>query len=357
MTERDYKNINLKRCIIEETTHRFLGENGLKLRAYGDKPGTSGLRVVVGSTGIEDATLDIFFTNKGASTLQYKVGKNQELGQKLADALYETIHPDEFVTINLAIKGIDLSDAEALIKELTESAEADIGIDSYTGLDRRHIWKLKSKKHSDELTVTQYETTNKLQIQGRPLSCYQQLSYLLTEILEINALESILFKKDENRSEFVCAEVAESVLKASFGTCFASLPITTRKLLLASLCVRLASPTLPDYCMLVYPELRSLEGAIKQRLSEKNLSHQEDSFGGFFAKTGNQFNLKQEYHGHVDDAKLTGDFGNAYTFFNKQRHGLFHMEEMASASRVISNITHAVALCDEAYVHIKNLYS
>ena len=357
MTERDYKNINLKRCIIEETTHRFLGENGLKLRAYGDKPGASGLRVVVGSTGIEDATLDIFFTNKGASTLQYKVGKNQELGQKLADALYETIHPDEFVTINLAIKGIDLSDAEALIKELTESAEADIGIDSYTGLDRRHIWKLKSKKHSDELTVTQHETTNKLQIQGRPLSSYQQLSYLLTEILEINALESILFKKDENRSEFVCAEVAESVLKASFGTCFASLPITTRKLLLASLCVRLASPTLPDYCMLVYPELRSLEGAIKQRLSEKNLSHQEDSFGGFFVKTGNQFNLKQEYHGHVDDAKLTVDFGNAYTFFNKQRHGLFHMEEMASASRVISNITHAVALCDEAYVHIKNLYS
>ena len=171
MTERDYKNINLKRSIIEETTKCFVGENGLKIREYGEKPGNPGLRIIVGSAGVEDATLDIFFTNKGASTLQYKVGKNQELGQKLADALYETIHPDEFVTMNLAIKGIDLSDAQALIKELTESAEADIEIDSYSSADHRHIWKLKSKKNSDELTVTQHETTNKLQIQGRPLSC------------------------------------------------------------------------------------------------------------------------------------------------------------------------------------------
>ena len=62
-------------------------------------------------------------------------------------------------------------------------------------------------------------------------------------------------------------------------------------------------------------------------------------------------------HSLSDVAKMSGDLGNAYTFFNKQRHGLFHMEEMPSASRVISNITQAVALCDEAYVHIKNLYS
>ncbi|ELL1257596.1 hypothetical protein RWG80_007349, partial [Pseudomonas aeruginosa] len=128
MTERDYKNINLKRCIIEETTHCFIRDNGLKLRSYGDKPGSSGLRVVFGKAGIEDATLDIFFTNVGASTLTYKVGKNQALGQQLADALYETIHPDEFVTMNLGIKGVDLDDAEALIKELTESANADIEV-------------------------------------------------------------------------------------------------------------------------------------------------------------------------------------------------------------------------------------
>ncbi|MBN0559985.1 type II toxin-antitoxin system RnlA family toxin, partial [Pseudomonas aeruginosa] len=92
-------------------------------------------------------------------------------------------------------------DAEALIKELTESANADIEVASRTSADRKHIWKIKSKKNLDELTVTQHENTHKLQIQGRPLSCYQQLSYLLTELLEINALECILFKKEENRSE------------------------------------------------------------------------------------------------------------------------------------------------------------
>lgn len=356
MTDRNYKDINLNRAIIEETIVRFVDVNGVKLRGIGEKPGTPGLRVGIGSAGIEDATVEIFFNNTGTSTLHYKLGRNQELGQKLADALYETIHPDDFVTINLGIKGIDLSDAQALIKELTGPANADIEVASYTKGERRYIWKLKSKKNSDELTVTQHETTNKLQLQGRPLSCYRELSYLLTEILEINALECILFKKEENRSEFVCTEVAESVLKDRFGTCFDNLPVATRKLLLASLCVRLASPALPDYCMLVYPELRSLEGAIKQKLSEKNLSDQEDSFGGFFTKTSGQFHLKQQYQAGVNDAKLQSDLGNAYSFFNKQRHGLFHMEEMPSASRMISSITQAVALCDEAYAHLKTLY-
>ncbi|ENY9765692.1 type II toxin-antitoxin system RnlA family toxin, partial [Pseudomonas aeruginosa] len=69
------------------------------------------------------------------------------------------------------------------------------------------------------------------------------------------------------------------------------------------------------------------------------------------------FYLKQQYHADVGDAKLQGHLDNAYTFFNKQRHGLFHMEEMPSVSRMISNITQAVSLCDEAYDHIKNLYS
>ena len=357
MTDRNYRDINLNRSIIEDTTHRFVEQNGLKLRGINDRPGGPGLRIVFGKAGAEDATLDIFFTNSGTCTLQYKTGKNQELGQKLADALYETIHPDDFVTINLGIKGIDLPDAQALIEELTESAGADIEIASYSRAELRHVWKLKSKGNSDELTVTQHETTNKLQIQGRPLSCYRQLSYLLTELLEVNALECILFKKEENRSEFVCVEVAESVLRDRFGDCYAHLPQASRRLLLASLCVRLASPALPDYCMLVYPELRTLEGAIKQKLSEKNLSDQEESFGSFFTKTSSQFHLKQQYHAHISDARLQGDLGEAYTFFNRQRHGLFHMEEMPSASRMISNITQAVALCDEAYKHIKKLHS
>jgi len=357
VTDRNYKDINLNRAIIEETISRFVDASGVRLRGVSDKPGSPGLRVIIGSAGIEDATVEIFFNNTGTSTLHYKLGKNQELGRKLADALYETIHPDDFITINLGIKGIDLDDAQALIEELTESAEADIEVAFYAQSERRHIWKLKSKKNSDELTVTQHETTNKLQLQGRPLSCYRELSYLLTEILEINALECILFKKEENRAEFVCVEVAEGALKDRFGSCFDNLPAATQKLLLASLCVRLASPVLPDYCMLVYPELRSLEGAIKQRLSEKNLSNQEDSFGGFFTNTNGQFNLKTQYQAYVNDAKLQSDLGNAYTFFNKHRHGLFHMEEMPTASRMISGIGQAVALCDQAYAHLKILYS
>ncbi|WP_062382939.1 type II toxin-antitoxin system RnlA family toxin [Pseudomonas abietaniphila] len=357
MSERDYRNINLNRDVIQTTVEKFIGDNDLKSRQYCDRTSGAGKRVIFGTTGAEDATLDIFFNLNGTSTLQYKMGKNQPLGQQLADALYETIHPDDFVTVNLSIKGFDGQDTDLLINELTGSADAKIEVCSSHKNGSATIWKLKSKAHMDELTITQHSTTNVLQIQGRPLSCYREATYVLTELLPTPALESVLFKKDDNRSEFIRVEVAESTLRAKFDTVYERLPQATKKLLLGGLCVRLATPVLPDYCMLVYPELRSLEGAIKGKLAEKSLETQQDTFGGFFYKTNDQFHLKSEYHGYVSDAILRGDLGAAYTFFNRNRHGLFHMEAIASGSRMISNITQAIALCDEACTHIKKLYS
>lgn len=354
--ERNYKDINLDRDCIRKTIEDFVLKNSRKLRALADRPGGPGLRIVIGGAGIDDSTVDVFFNKNGTSTLSYKIGRNQELGQAVADVLYETIHPDGFSTINLGIKGIDRSDAAALIEELTRSVDAGIIVASLVVSEQRQIWKLKSEKNSDELTVTQHGGTNTLQIQGRPLSCYRELSYLLTEVLELKALECILFKKEDNRSEIVCVQVAEVFLKEKFGDCFSNLPESTKRLLLASLCVRLASPPLPDYCMLVYPELRSLEGAIRQRLAEKGLSHQEDSFGGFFKKAGGQFLLKEQYQANVGDDKLEGVLNDSYTFFNKQRHGLFHMDENPIASRMISSIEQAIALCDQAYFHLRSLY-
>jgi len=313
--------------------------------------------VTVGKPGIEDAIVDIFFLQTGCSTIQFKVGKNQDLGRAVADALYETIHPDEFESVNLVLKGIYFDDIGLLISELTEASDSDIFVSDFAEKDKSTRWKLQSKSNQDEITVTHHGTTNRLQIQGRPLSCYRQLTYLITSILDLTALECVLFKKDDNRSEVIRPEVAEEFLGAKLGDCVNRIPGATKKLLVSALCVRLASPQLPDYCMLLYPELRSMEGAIRQKLAEKGLEDQEDTFGLFFEKAGGQFILREKYHRLVDDARMVKVLGNAYGFFNKHRHTLFHMESLVDGSRMISNFTQLLALSDTAYEHLKELYS
>lgn len=354
---RDYRDLNLNRDNIVPTVTSFAGSNALNIRNIVDRPGGPGMRVLIGKAGIEDATVDIYFTTTGSSTIQFKTGRNHPLGEALADSLYETIHPDEFKSINLSLKGITFDDISTIISQLTEQPGAEVFIADHGKNKNSTMWKLKSKSNQDEITVHQHGTTNTLQIQGRPLSCYRELTYLTADLLDLNALECILFKKDDNRSEVIRSEVAEQFLSQKLGACVERLPEATKKLLLSGLCVQLASPALPDYCMLLYPELRSLEGAIRQRLAENNLEDQEDSFGCFFDKANGRFTLKQEYHDSIKDAKIVAILGDAYTFFNKHRHGLFHMEAQPDGSRMLSNFTQLLTLSDKAYEHLTKLYS
>jgi hypothetical protein len=357
LVERDYKELNLNRKEIGGVINAFAETNSLMVRGIADKPGSPGLRVVVGKPGIDDATVDIFFLQTGCSTIQYKTGRNQELGKALADALYETIHPDEFQSVNLVLKGIYLDDIKLLVSELTEAADADIFISDCAEKNKSTLWKLQSKSNQDEIAVTHHGSTNKLQIQGRPLSCYKQLTYLITDILDLTALECVLFKKDDNRSEVIRPEVAEEFLSVKLGGAVTRIPGVTKKLLVSALCVRLASPQLPDYCMLLYPELRSLEGAIRQKLAEKGMEKQEDTFGLFFERSGGQFVLREKYHDLVNDARMVRVLGAAYGFFNRHRHTLFHMEALVDGSRMITDFNQLLALADTAYEHLKELYS
>lgn len=72
MTDRNYKDINLNRAIIEETISRFVDASGVRLRGVSDKPGSPGLRVIIGSAGIEDATVEIFFNNTESPRLLWR---------------------------------------------------------------------------------------------------------------------------------------------------------------------------------------------------------------------------------------------------------------------------------------------
>ena len=352
----DYRDLNLNRETLDENIQSFVQSKGYTLDGdilvLGNRK-----RVTFGGIGAEFAMVDLHLNGSGTTTVQWKTGKNQPLGEQLAEFLKETINPAEFDNINYSLKGITAELFDPILECLQESN--DLEIQFFRDDDVCKQAAIKSIKHHDGLTLTHHRKTRTLQIQGKPLTCYRRVIFLLTDLLDLKGLEQVLYRKDDSSVELVRKEVAEDYLKAIFPRSYDLLPGAVQKLLISSCCVKLASPQLPDYCLLLYPDLRSLEGVLKEALLGCGMSvaDAEHGFGSFFDCKNGVYTLKSDYssdvgHAHMEDALNTG-----YTLYNRHRHTLFHMEEFPDGSRLVDTLSKAISLSKDTYAAIDYIYT
>jgi hypothetical protein len=353
--DRVYKGLNLNRAIIEELTNSCIKLNGFVLDKFEAMPGAhKGVRIIFGVTGQEFATVDILFSKDGRSTVQYKTGKNPKVGKVLADSFFESIDPTELEQVNMVVKGLTRQTVSDVLEMTAGLEHIEVNVD--TDEPNKVVWKVSSAEYQDSLTVTLHVNTRNLQIQGRPLSCYKAFVFELSGALDLKGLEQVLIRKDDGNAEIVQQEVAVSYLKAVFGDSYPNQHQVVEKLLISGLCVKLAAPKLPDYSMLLYPELRSIEGALKHFMGEVGIGVGRDGFGAFFTKESKGFDLKPEYLDLFTKPEVAKIISDAYTFLNTERHGLFHMDVVVDASRVISSMTHLMTKSTQAWGHLKSLY-
>ena len=91
----DYKDLNLNRETLDANIQSFLTSNGYTLDG-GIQSLDKRKRVVFGAAGTEFATVDLHLNGTGTTTVQWKMGKNQPVGEQLAVYLKATINPAEF---------------------------------------------------------------------------------------------------------------------------------------------------------------------------------------------------------------------------------------------------------------------
>ncbi|GAB0150450.1 hypothetical protein McPS_31900 [Marichromatium sp. PS1] len=110
--------------------------------------------------------------------------------------------------------------------------------------------------------------------------------------------------------------------------------------------------------MLLYPDLRALEGALKALLSDYGMSvaQEDNKIGTFFDNKKGICTLKKEHSAQVPNAKMVDALNEGYGFYIKHRHTLFHMEEFTGASSMIDSLERAVGLSKDAYAAINSLY-
>lgn len=352
----DYKDLNLNRETLDANIQSFMDSKGYTLDG-GIRLVEKRKRVVFGAAGAEFATVDLFLNLTGTTTVQWKMGKNQPVGELLAVYLKDTINPAEFESVNYSLKGITSDSFDPILKLLEESGDIELRVIRDEPICKQVT--LRSIAHQDNLTLTHHRTTRVLQIQGKPLSCYRRVIFMLTDLLDLRGLEQVLYRKDDSSAEIVRKEMAEDYLKGFFPLSYDYLPGDVKKLLISSCCVKLAAPSLPDYCLLLYPDLRSLEGVLKQKMSGYSMSvgDTEYGFGEFFDVRQGICTLKPEYEAIVGNDAIVEAFNHGYSFFRRQRNTIFHMEEFPGGSRMIGTLDMAIGLSKDVYAAIDRIYT
>jgi hypothetical protein len=355
----DFIGLNLTRSDFKVNIRGFCEEMGLEERGFEKAPDGKRIRVTLVKAGIKNCDVDLLLNNTGTTTVVYKIKKNQELGKCFAEYLYNTINADEFSSISYSINGVTEDNINPILDEFEKNTEVFEFIVAREDKVQKQI-KVISKEFQDSLSVTHYKTTSVLLIQGRPLFVYRELIYLLSELLDLAGLQNVLSRTDDNTAAIVRSEVAKDYLKEHLSNSYQKLPKIIENLLVSGCCVKLASPKLPEYSLLLFPDLRALEGVLKQHLCCYQLytDQEKHGFGAFFAINNNVVSFQEKYKDNVTcGEKMIESLINSYTFLRKHRNTLFHMSDFAESSRKIDDLEKVISLSKDTYKLIDDIYS
>lgn len=356
------KNLHLERENLDTYTKNFSDKKNIEIRSINVSEDNKKKRVTLGAVGINDSIVDIYLNKDGTTSLQWKIGKNQELGAELCAYLKNTIDPNQFNSVNLTLKGITSEDIEPIIDELSKYLSNDNEIEFHIEIklddNVKKCTKIVSFEHDDNIVITHFKTTKKLTIQGKTLFTYRRAICLLSELLDLNGLQSVLSCTDNESASIVRNEIAIDYLKGKLPNSFNDLPSSIRSLMIAGCCVKLASPSLPEYSMLLFPDLRALEGVLRTILADYSLyvDEQEFGFGGFFTVRRDSVTLKEEFSEIIANTDLKDSLEEAYAFYKKHRQTLFHMKDFANASRQVDTLDKAISLSNDTYATIDKIF-
>lgn len=268
--------------------------------------------------------------NKGTTTLQIQ-GKGIELGQEICQKIKKETLICELPDINQSIIITD-EHFEELIKLVKENFNDHITEKEISGGTSYIFQKSKEGK----FTFNFYKKSRKLLLQGKTLHFFSFIVNILTN-QDYDILHEIL-----SGSKVVELEKSVKLLNEHLPTLAPKLPLQVKNVVTPSLQLIKVNMNFPDYSIILFPALKTMEHVIINVLEENDIDY--NSKIGF-----NMFSLWSPTNSYKLDTKFTqlkditkSKLEKCYTFYHKQRHGLFHLGADLTEIRTIE--TREIAL-------------
>lgn len=303
-------------------------------------------------TGEQPALLNIYENIDGTTTLQHKTGKNQDLSLKIAEKIVAECSIKEFRATSFYVKSIRDEDFNTIIEFLVENQNV-IEQDNEDERGKRQI-TIRGKQ-GDKIVITKH-SNNSFQVQGKPKLLFQEIIEILSDLMPFKDVieQQLAFYEIELTSADIIGE-----LQTRLPNSFDKLEDKLKTIIVPSLALSKMHIELDDYSAYAYPCLRGLEGIIKQIFINQGVTvFGREGFGTYFVKIKGKYVASDTLNDAISDIGVRDKLCKLYKYYNRHRHGLFHIDDIIVTSKIISLeeanniITKTLELIDDCADHL-----
>ncbi|MBR9648603.1 ribonuclease H1 domain-containing protein [Clostridium tyrobutyricum] len=299
------------------------------------------------------AVLDFYFRKDGPTTMK-PTSNNIELSEKLKllieqQCTYKDVGASKthslLITKEWATKLVDFMSTLDKVKYNHTSCQHP-----------KHECYQFISNIGDKITFNIYDT-GKLVIQGKPAYLYSETISFLAYCPQIT-IEDILDANNKFQNIDVKTDDIRDELKVLMPTAYNNIDHTIIKILTPSLMLKKIKMELEDYSCYAFPALRALEGYLKFLFSSKNIVV-DRTFVPFYDynPSDGQHYLNRHYSIEVNDSKTQAAMEEVYNYFRKNRHILFHTEQILFNTVILDNRQEADLIINEVINLIENTYN
>lgn len=310
----------------------------------------------------KEVQIDFYYADNGKTTLR-PIGKHFDVSFELATSILNKV---EYKNIdNSRSYSVHPLNSEDFLF-LTEYLEDLEGIKK-VGYDENEkngytLYQYVGKI-GDKITL-KYFQNKRLQIQGKPAFLYQEVACFLSPFFPF---DEVVKNQAEFYSVNIRPEEIRKEMKELLPSAYNILGENLKKILAGSLALQKIDIDLEDYSSFVFPALKTLEGVIKEILLSNGVPDERvEKFGDLFGYNGIQ--RKYVYSNlngaMINDGAVKVALGDLYTYYNRNRHRLFHVEAVDAATSIIETkqqadqiISKVLELIEKAHTDIMSTTS
>lgn len=298
----------------------------------------------------KEIVIDFYYKLDGRTTIK-PTGKNYEDSFKIALNLKLNLCNVDIGGASYSIKIVEDEVVSLLIEYLLE-------LNGVTKLneDKTDIYKLfRFKGILGDKIVIKHFNNKRLQIQGKPLHLYQEITCFLAEYFpfeEIIKSQSEFFNVSITREEI--QEELDNLLPNSKNF----LGERLKSILSPALAYKQIDIFLPDYSGFVFPVLRALEGYIKLLFLNNNIKiKKKNGFDEHIFFDDYKYFLRPETKALIDCNDTCLAIERSFNYFNQHRNQLFHADGIDANIRLVETKKEAVRIINNTFAIIEETYN
>jgi len=349
-----YTKLNLNRKNINSLVDTYC-ENEITDYSIASKTVRQGFEeqyIITGTHQGKKKQIKISFisNNNGSTTINYKMGKSQEVSCEIAKYVKDNGVMDNRANSISSLSNVSRADFNMVVECLQvdyntlkiEEKSIDLGVQKKLTID------------TGEQIVFNYYETNSLTITGRPLllhnstlNYFTDLKYLKPEQRFDTAVK--YYHIDSKYAEY------EGELREKLPNAYEHLPDNVKALILSGIILEKVEIDLPDYSSFAFNVLKAIEGLMKHLLFLKGVTI--DRNFDIFKKDVEPVEIKDTVVANISCEKTVSAIEELYEFYKKERHSLFHTEFLDVSTRIVEKREDAIEILNNSLVLINDSYN